>query len=386
MEKKENNAVVLDYMYGKLRAEWARIREEARPRMAPKCRACEECDSIRPKCGFVSSERGVTGERNYEKLQQIKIPCDTIYEGGNGDEIDTSCDFFGHTMGMPVFNAPIAWIRSALPYTHFRKPDVPEVDGYATDSDDYAYNKAMIDGCADVGSIGWTADFRHHPMVHFYEDGLRAIKERGGLGIPTIKSWDDDVFIEKIKQADEAGCIAIANDIDCIGLGSLSVNGKNDPLGGTVNPKSASQLREAFSVTKRPYILKGIMTPQGAVKACEAGASGIVVSNHAGNSLDQSPSTIEVLRDIKRAVGNDVKIYVDGGFRHGEDVFKALAFGADGVLIGRPLVVAAEGADAYGVALYLAKIAWELKNAMRMTGCRTLKDITMDKLYITREF
>ena len=223
-------------------------------------------------------------------------------------------------------------------------------------------------------------------MVHFFEDGLQAIRENGGLGIPTIKSWTEDMMTEKIRKADEAGAIAIATDIDCVGLGDMSINGGYDSLPGIVTPKSARQLREVFSVTNKPYILKGIMTPQGAVKACEAGASAIVISNHAGNSLDQSLATIEVLEEIKKAVGNDIKIYIDGGFRHGEDVFKAIALGADGVLIGRPVMVAAEGAESYGVAICLQKIIWELKNVMRMTGCRTLKDITKDKIFLTKEF
>ncbi|NLC26655.1 MAG: hypothetical protein GX777_08570, partial [Fastidiosipila sp.] len=289
-------------------------------------------------------------------------------------------------MRAPVFNAPIAWIKNVLPNTRFRKPDVETVDGYAIDSDDYAYNKALVDGCADVGSIGWVGDSKHHPLTHFYEEGLQVIKEHNGLGIPTIKSWDADKLINKIRQAEEVNSIAIAVDIDCVGLGYMSINGKYDRLPGLSNPKSAQQLKEVFAGVKTPYLLKGIMTPQGAVKAIEAGASGIVVSNHAGNNLDQSLATIEVLESIKRAVGDDIMILIDGGFRHGEDVFKALALGADGVLIGRPVVIAAEGGEAYGVSIYLQKIIWELQNAMRMTGCMTLKDITKDKVYITKDF
>ncbi len=377
---------VTQLMYMELRREWNRILDEARPRVAPRCKACRECDSRRPRCMFVSSERGKSGERNYEKLQQIHLAADTIYEGGNGDEIDASCMFFGEKMSAPVFNAPIAWIKNAFPASHFKKEGVEAVDGRATDSDDYGYTKALIKGCADVGSIGWVADSKHHPLVHFFADGLQAIREQNGRGVPTIKSWEKEEMIERIQRADAAGAVAIATDIDCVGLGDMSINAKYDSLPGVVTPKSAAQLKEIFSVTKRPYILKGIMTPQGAVKACEAGASAIVISNHAGNSLDQSLATIEVLEDIKRAVGDEIKIYIDGGFRHGEDVFKAIAMGADGVLIGRPVMVAAEGAEAYGVSIYLQKVIWELKNAMRMTGCRTLKDITRDKIYISKEF
>lgn len=373
-------------MYQELRREWERILDEARPRVAPRCRACKECDSARPKCAFVSSERGKSGIRNYEKLQQIHLACDTIYDGKDGDEIDASTDFFGIEMSAPVFNAPIAWVSNAFPDSHFKKPGMGRVDGRATDSDDYAYTKALIEGCAAVGSVGWIADSKHHPLTHFYEDGLRAIREHEGRGVPTIKLWSDDTMVVKICQADEAGAAAIATDIDCVGLGDMSINARFDTLPGLVYPKSARQLREVFSVTDKPYILKGIMTPQGAVKACEAGASGIVISNHAGNSLDQSLATIEVLEEIKRAVGNDIRVYIDGGFRHGEDVFKALAMGADGVLIGRPVMIAAEGAEAYGVSVCLQKIIWELKNAMRMTGCRCLKDITRDKIFIAKEF
>lgn len=373
-------------MYQELRREWERILDEARSRVAPRCRACKECDSARPKCAFVSSERGKSGIRNYEKLQQIHLACDTIYDGKDGDEIDASTDFLGIEMSAPVFNAPIAWVSNAFPDSHFKKPGMGRVDGRATDSDDYAYTKALIEGCAAVGSVGWIADSKHHPLTHFYEDGLRAIREHEGRGVPTIKLWSDDTMAVKIRQADEAGAAAIATDIDCVGLGDMSINARFDTLPGLVYPKSARQLREVFSVTDKPYILKGIMTPQGAVKACEAGASGIVISNHAGNSLDQSLATIEVLEEIKRAVGNDIRVYIDGGFRHGEDVFKALAMGADGVLIGRPVMIAAEGAEAYGVSVCLQKIIWELKNAMRMTGCRCLKDITRDKIFIAKEF
>lgn len=117
-----------DDVYG-VKAEWNRILDEARPRVAPRCRACRECDSLRPKCGFVSSERGKSGERNYEKLQQIRLACDTMYEGGNGDEIDTSCEFFGEVMSAPVFNAPIAWIKMAFPDSHFKRPGMERVDG-----------------------------------------------------------------------------------------------------------------------------------------------------------------------------------------------------------------------------------------------------------------
>ena len=98
----------------------------------------------------------------------------------------------------------------------------------------------------------------------------------------------------------------------------------------------------------KPFILKGIMTVKGAEKALEAGAAGIIVSNHGGRVLDQCPATAEVLPAIVDAVGGKMKIFVDGGIRSGMDVFKALALGADAVLIARPFVTAVYGGGSGG--------------------------------------
>ena len=97
------------------------------------------------------------------------------------------------------------------------------------------------------------------------------------------------------------------------------------------------ELHEIVSMSDVPFIVKGIMTVRGALKAEAAGADAIVVSNHGGRVLDQCPSTAEVLPEIVDAVKGKMKIFVDGGIRSGTDVFKALALGADGVFICRRL-------------------------------------------------
>ena len=108
-------------------------------------------------------------------------------------------------------------------------------------------------------------------------------------------------------------------------------------------------------MAKVPFIAKGIMTARGAIKAVEAGVDAIVVSNHGGRVLDQCPATAEVLPAIVEAVQGKVKIFVDGGIRSGVDVFKALALGADGVLICRPFVTAVYGGGMEGVKTYIEK-------------------------------
>ena len=120
------------------------------------------------------------------------------------------------------------------------------------------------------------------------------------------------------------------------------------------------------------------MTVKGALKAKEAGAAAIVVSNHGGRVLDQYPPTAEVLPEIAEAVGKDIKIFVDGGIRSGVDILKALALGADAVLIGRPFVTAVYGGAAEGVSALTEKLSGELADAMAMCGVHSLSEITRE--------
>ena len=131
-----------------------------------------------------------------------------------------------------------------------------------------------------------------------------------------------------------------------------------------------------------PLIVKGVLTVEGARKCVEAGADAIVVSNHGGRVLDDALSTIEVLPEIAAAVKGQITILVDGGFRTGLDVFKALALGADGVLIGRPLALAAVGGGKEGVRLTLDKIRSELRETMIMSGCSTIAEITRSHVHV----
>ena len=168
--------------------------------------------------------------------------------------------------------------------------------------------------------------------------------------------------------------MALCMDIDSAGLPLLAAAGK------PVCSKDVDELKAILASTKLPFLLKGIMTPEGARKAVETGAYGIVVSNHGGRVLDHTPAPAEMLPAIRDAVGTRVKIFVDGAIRTGVDVFKALALGADAVLIGRPYVVAACGGGAEGVTVYTQKVLAELRDVMKMTGCATLLDITRDKI------
>ena len=172
-----------------------------------------------------------------------------------------------------------------------------------------------------------------------------------------------------------AGAKVIAMDIDAAGLPFL----KNmEPPAGS---KTVEELKEIIAYADMPFIVKGIMTVKGAVKAMEAGAAGIIVSNHGGRVLDQTPATAEVLERIALAVGGKMKILVDGGIRSGVDVFKALALGADAVVIARPYVTAVYGGAAEGVQAYTDKIGSELADTMAMCGAHSLSEISKDMVF-----
>ena len=115
------------------------------------------------------------------------------------------------------------------------------------------------------------------------------------------------------------------------------------------------------------------MTVKGALDAKAAGASAIIVSNHGGRVLDQTPSTAEVLEQM---------VLVDGGIRSGVDVFKALALGADAVLIARPYVTAVYGGAEEGVKLLTEKLGKELADTMKMCGVSSLSRIGKDNLFL----
>ncbi|HZJ76961.1 MAG TPA: alpha-hydroxy-acid oxidizing protein [Oscillospiraceae bacterium] len=336
---------------------YAEILNNARKLIHEKCKVCVDCNGVAcrgqvPGAGGKGSGMGFI--RNREKINDIKVNLDTIVPE---KEIDTSIELFGMDFKYPVFAAPVSAIGL----------------NYSDALDDFEYSKAVIKGCKDAGTIGFTGD---GVKDEFYDLPLQAVCDYSGHGIPTIKPWRNEEITEKIRKAEEKGAVAVAMDIDAAGLVTLAL------LGKPVGTKSVEELEKIILSTKLPVILKGIMTVEGAEKALETGAYGIVVSNHGGRVLDHTPATIEILPDIVEAVQGRMKIFIDGGFRTGLDIFKGLALGADAVLICRPYIVAAYGGGAEGVKIYTEKLGNELKETMIMTGCHKLKDINSDKVSV----
>jgi len=124
-----------------------------------------------------------------------------------------------------------------------------------------------------------------------------------------------------------------------------------------------------------PVWVKGVMHDGDARTLKQSGVAGLVVSNHGGRSLDGAPASLSVLPAIRAAVGDDYPLLLDGGIRSGSDAFKAIALGADAVLVGRLQVYALAVAGALGVAHMLKLLREELEACMAHAGCATLTDL-----------
>jgi 4-hydroxymandelate oxidase len=134
-------------------------------------------------------------------------------------------------------------------------------------------------------------------------------------------------------------------------------------------------------LTRLPVVVKGILHPDDAARALDSGAAGIAVSNHGGRVLDTVPAAIHALPAIARRVNGAAPILFDSGIRRGTDAFKAIALGAQAVMVGRPYVHALSVAGALGVAHLIRTLREELELTMALMGCATLSDISGEHLF-----
>lgn len=331
---------------------YQQVIQQARGQMGP-CKACPVCDGKGCRGtipGPGAKGIGDTAIRNYNAWQAVRLNMDTICASG---QPDTRCSLLGQQFSLPVFAGPVGAVQ-----LH-----------YGQKYNDIDYNDILVPACREAGILAFTGDGAD-PAVMVAACG--AVKQCGGFGIPTVKPWDAATIAEKMALVRDARALAVAMDIDAAGLPFLK---NHVPPAGS---KTVAELREIIAAAGVPFLIKGIMTVRGAQKALEAGAAGIVVSNHGGRVLDGTPATAEVLPEIAAAVGRRALVLVDGGIRTGLDVFRALALGADAVLIARPFVTAVYGAGADGVRAYVAQLQAELADAMSMCGARSLADISRD--------
>ncbi len=127
-----------------------------------------------------------------------------------------------------------------------------------------------------------------------------------------------------------------------------------------------------------PIIIKGIQTVEDAKLAVESGVEGIALSNHGGRQLDDAPAIVELIEPVAQVVGGQISIIADGGVRRGSDIVKALALGADAVMVGRAYLYALGAGGEAGVDHVLDFLTEGMRRAMALSGCQTVDDISRD--------
>ncbi len=209
-------------------------------------------------------------------------------------------------------------------------------------------------------------------------DMFQKIIDTGAKTVRIVKPYADNSKVrDQFQFAEEAGAFGIGMDIDHI----FGPDGYDIVVGEEMTYQTSDMLRSYVESTKLPFIVKGVLSVQDALKCAEIGAKGIIVSHHHGR-LPYAVPPMMILPDIKEALKDkDVTIIVDCGIASGADVYKALALGADAAAVGRSMMPSLEKDGAMGVSKFIKGIGNELRYIMSNTGFATVSDINDSVLY-----
>lgn len=291
----------------------------------------------------------------------------------------TRVSLLGRTLAHPIFLAPVAYQRMAHP------------DG------------EVATACAaSAQQAGLVLSTQASITLETVAQAVVNDPERGPLWFQLYLTPDRAFNRELVQRAERAGYEALVVTVDApvngardrerragfhLPPGVSAVNladlpparastqlpGSSALCGGLLQVATSwADIDWLLSQTRLPVLLKGVMHPADAHQAVQLGVAGLVVSNHGGRTLDTAPSTATVLPRLRHKLGADVPLLVDGGIRRGTDVLKAVALGANAVLIGRPYIYGLANAGALGVAHVLRLLRDELEIAMALCGCARL--------------
>lgn len=294
------------------------------------------------------TETESTLQRNRSALEKIMLRLKVIH---GLETVNTSVKILGQTVKTPVIVAPFARMNRVHPEAEM----------------------AIAKGAEKVGAMMFLGPVSSYSIKQIVEV----------VNTPVV--WNGDPLKDRkklltlIHQAEKAGCCAVGLCAD--DFVGIKIKDRLRVL-PTIS-LSREAIREARKETSLPFFLKGIMTVEDALMAVEAGVDAIVVSNHGGRVLDCCQASIEVLPEIVRAVGGKIEILVDGGFRRGTDVLKALALGAKGVLVGRPICWGLGAGGAEGVAHVLQMMTSELIRTMILTNVSDVNHVPRDTVAVT---
>jgi 4-hydroxymandelate oxidase len=254
----------------------------------------------------------------------------------------TKIELYGESFSTPIMTAALSHL------------DKCRADGAAE----------MAKGAKAANALMWTGMGEDEELERITATGAKVIK--------IIKPHrDNNIVYKKIKKAEELGVTAVGMDIDH----AFDSKGQYDNvLGLPVSSKTLDELKSFIGATKLPFIIKGVLSVQDALKCVEAGAGGIVVSHHHG-IMDYAVPPLMILPDIVKAVDGRMPVFVDCGITSGYDAFKALALGAAAVCVGRALMgpLAEDGAE--GVRRKIAELTQELSGVMARTCSADVRHI-----------
>jgi len=224
-------------------------------------------------------------------------------------------------------------------------------------------------GLSEAGSLLWTGT----PIPQ----NLREIVETGVPVAANVKPFEDRrKMFHGIEEIQKAGTQWVGIEIDS-GQGTKI---RDRMIAADCSPLAFKELVDIRKRVSATLIFKGVLSATDAVRSVDAGADGIMVSNHGAHTLDYLCHPLQVMNEIVSAVKGKVVIMVDGGFRRGSDVLKGLAFGASLVGLGRPILYGLAAAGGDGVRDVVTGITAELKRLMTMVGAQNPEQVAADML------
>lgn len=319
---------------------------------------------------------GLTYQRNRQKLDEIllqqRVLCEDMAKGGCQQTL------FGQHLAMPLLVAPLAYQKLAHP-----TGELGTIQAAAAQNVGFCLStlaSAPLEHVAQM-SPDATRWFQLYCQPS-RETTLQLVRRAEQAGYQAIVVTAD-APINGVRNAEQRAGFSLPEGVRAVNLESLPSAAQGDSvfscwMGQAADWQTLAWLREQ---TKLPLLLKGVMSAQDAQRAVSLGLDGIIVSNHGGRVLDSQPATIEVLPAIRAAVGKETTVLLDSGIRRGSDIFKAVALGADAVLLGCSVFYALAVAGPLGVAHCLRILRDELEATMALCGCASVQDITSECLY-----
>ena len=265
---------------------------------------------------------------------------------------DLTTEFWGETFSMPVMTPAFSHLNN---YNGREKTGLEE------------YSIAAKD-CNVLNFCGMMEN-----------DLFKKIVDTGAKTVRIVKPYKDNGKIrDQLAYAEEVGAFGVGMDIDHI----FGENGYDVVMGEEMDAQSSDMLHSYIASTKLPFVIKGVLSVEDAVKCADIGAKAIIVSHHHGRLPYAAPPLL-VLPEIKEALkGKGVKIIVDCGISTGADVYKALALGADAAAVGRSMLPYLEKEGTAGVSKYLTEVGKELRFIMSCTGFAKVRDINDSALVV----